>query len=288
MGHRVNWGGRARRLLTASCLLAASGALFLHDQQNRIQPETLEVCSPRLPAAFDGFRIVQVSDLHGKQFGAGNKTLLRAVAAQAPDVIAVTGDWIDHKRQLAAIPALARALSSIAPVYYVTGNHEWATGKARLLKAMLRQNGVIPLSNEYAVLERNGARIVLAGADDPNGPTGQKTPMALTEEIRAALGDPFVILLAHRNESYRLYDRCGVDLALSGHAHGGVIRLPFTDGLISNTGGFFFPNHTAGAYPLEHGGTQVVSRGLGNGGAGFRLFNRPHLPVILLRAVSGA
>ena len=125
---------------------------------------------------------------------------------------------------------------------------------------------------------------MLAGIDDPNGPYDQKTPQELSDEIYAALGDPYVVLLAHRNEYYQVYGQCGFDLTLCGHVHGGLIRLPFTDGLIDNTRSRLFPTHTAGLYPLDGGGTLMVSRGLGNGGISFRLFNRPHLPVIVLKS----
>ena len=259
---------RGRRILLAVLLLSLAGALFLYDQQNRIQPETVEACSPRLPAAFDGFRVVQISDLHGKMFGADNERLLNAVAGLEPDLIAITGD---------------RALSGIAPTYYVTGNHEWAIREARTVKGLLEQNGVIPLTNEYTLLEREGETLVLAGIDDPNGPYDQKSPQELMEEIRAEQGDPYILLLAHRNEYVETYAACGADLILCGHVHGGIIRLPFTDGLIDNTRRRLFPSYTAGLYPLDSGGVLMVSRGLGNGTGVPRLFNRPHLPVIVLR-----
>ena len=274
---------RGRRILLVALLLFLAGALFLYDQQNRIQPETVDACSPRLPAAFDGFRVVQISDLHGKMFGADNERLLKAVAGLEPDLIAITGDLVDDPAQLSMIPALARALSGIAPTYYVTGNHEWAIREARTVKGLLEQNGVIPLTNEHTLLEREGETLVLAGIDDPNGPYDQKSPQELMEEIRAEQGDPYILLLAHRNEYVETYAACGADLILCGHVHGGIIRLPFTDGLIDNTRRRLFPSYTAGLYPLDSGGVLMVSRGLGNGTGVPRLFNRPHLPVIVLR-----
>ena len=284
-GRRARRRRRGRGLILL-LVLAAACALFLYDQQNRIQTETLEAPSARLPAAFDGFRVVQISDLHGKEFGKDNETLAERVAALEPDLIAITGDLVDDPDQLPLVPVLARALSAIAPTYYVTGNHEWAIREARTVKGLLEENGVLPLTNDYVVLERDGAEIVVAGIDDPNGPYDQKTPEELMEEIRAALGDPYVLLLAHRNEYYETYARCGADLTLCGHVHGGLIRLPFTDGLIDNTRRRLFPTYTAGLYPLEGRGVLMVSRGLGNGTGVPRIFNRPHLPVIVLRAAA--
>lgn len=274
---------RGRSVLLVLLVLALAGTWFFYDQQNRIQTEELTISSPRLPAAFDGLRIVQVSDLHGKEFGAGNAALLEKVAELKPDLIAITGDLIDDPEQFPIIAPVARGLAAIAPTYYVTGNHEWAIREAYTVKSALREWGVTVLSNQWLTLERSGQTMVLAGIDDPNGPYDQMTPAELAGEIRAALGDPYILLLAHRNEYHEVYSDCGFDLTLCGHVHGGIIRLPFTDGLIDNTRRRFFPSYTAGLYPLESGGTLMVSRGLGNGGMAFRLFNRPHLPVIILR-----
>ena len=142
--------------------------------------------------------------------------------------------------------------------------------------------GVTVLSNEFLTLERNGDSIVLAGIDDPNGHADQKTPEALAAELRAERGDPFWILLAHRNDRFAgQYSLLGADLTLSGHGHGGIVRLPFTDGLLS-TDRTLFPSHTAGFYE-DNGSTVFVSRGLGNSGPSLRLFNRPELAVLTLR-----
>lgn len=277
-------GRRGLRLLLALALVLLAGGLFFYDQQNRIQTETITAASDRLPAGFDGYRIVQISDLHGKEFGEDNHILLEKTAELEPDLIAITGDVIDDPDQMGILEPLARGLAAIAPTFYVTGNHEWAIREAATVKSLMEEYGVTVLSNEYLKLERGGDTIVLAGIDDPNGPYDQKTPEELSGEIHAALGDPYVLLLAHRNEYYQVYGRCGFDLTLCGHVHGGLIRLPFTDGLVDNTRRRFFPTHTAGLYPLDGGGTLMVSRGLGNGGISFRLFNRPHLPVIVLKA----
>ena len=277
-------GRRGLRLLLVLALVLLAGGLFFYDQQNRIQTETITAASDRLPAGFDGYRIVQISDLHGKEFGEDNHILLEKTAELEPDLIAITGDVIDDPDQMGILEPLARGLAAIAPTFYVTGNHEWAIREAATVKSLMEEYGVTVLSNEYLKLERGGDTIVLAGIDDPNGPYDQKTPEELSGEIHAALGDPYVLLRAHRNEYYQVYGQCGFDLTLCGHVHGGLIRLPFTDGLVDNTRRRFFPTHTAGLYPLDGGGTLMVSRGLGNGGISFRLFNRPHLPVIVLKA----
>ena len=177
---------------------------------------------------------------------------------------------------------MAEALSAIAPTYYVTGNHEWALGGVPELKASLSAHGATVLTNQFLPLERNGDTVVLAGIDDPNGYADQKTPEELAAELYAAWGDPFWILLAHRNNRFpSQYSLLGADLVVSGHAHGGIIRLPGTDGLISHDLELF-PSYTAGLYE-ENGSLLFVTRGLGNSGPSFRLFNRPEIAVVTLR-----
>lgn len=276
---------KALWILAAVLLLCAGLALFFRWQQTGIQTEDISLSDARLPGAFDGLRIALVSDVHSAQFGPDNEALLEAVKGLKPDLIALTGDLVDrYHTDFSMVEPLAWGLVGIAPTYYVTGNHEWAFGSAvvRELKQTLSDCGVTVLSNEYLTLEREGQALVLAGIDDPNGFADQKTLAQLMTEIRSDLGNPFVLLLAHRNNDYPLYARCGVDVTLCGHGHGGIVRLPFTDGLLS-VDRTLFPDHTAGLYQLDYG-QLVVSRGLGNSGPTFRLFNRPHLPVVVLHS----
>ena len=263
-------------------LLLAVVAGFWYFENRTIDSETFEVVSDRLPAAFDGLRVVELADLHGASFGPGNRDLIKAVRAAEPDLIAIDGDLADENTDLSVIRTLAGELVQIAPTYYVTGNHEWAMKGRKELFAILEETGVNTLHNEYVRLERDGQYMVIAGVDDPNGPWDQKTPETLTEEIRAACGDPYTVLLAHRNDMLARWDALGLDVVLAGHAHGGVIRLPVVGGLLG-TGMQFFPEYTAGVY--QKGRTSLlVSRGLGNSGLPFRVFNRPHLPVLVLRS----
>lgn len=274
-------------LVVIAALLAA-GCLWFQWQCWGIETTVTQVELPMLPEEFDGLRIVHLSDLHGHEYGEDSAQLLDMVREQAPDLIAVTGDLIDRAEQMAMIPALAKGLAAIAPTYYVTGNHEWACCDVPQLKALLERCGVTVLSNEYVVLERNGASMVLAGVDDPNGYADQKTPEELYAEIGAEQPGLFTLLLAHRNDEFDRYAGAGYDLVLSGHAHGGIVRLPLTDGLLG-TNRNFFPTRTAGVY-TRGDSTLFVSRGLGNNTVpirGFRLFNRPDLAVVELMQKAG-
>ena len=275
--------GRGRRTLrgTAVLLLLALSILWFLWQQNGLSSETLTVTSA--PSGFDGYRIALITDLHGKQFGPDNRRLLDYVAALDPDLIAMAGDIIHDPVQLAMIPPLAEGLAAIAPTYYVTGNHEWAAGAAQAIEDLLDSRGVRILPNDYVMLERNGDRIALLGAEDPNGYAGQKSIQALAEEVRQAQGgEVYTLLLSHRNNLEDRYVRARIDLTLCGHAHGGLIRLPGTDGLIGPKREFF-PRHTAGLYDLDYG-QLAVSRGLGGQLPTFRLFNRPDVPLVLFRS----
>lgn len=274
---------RSRRLwkFLLFCVLCAA---FFWWSNHALQTERAAFASPRLPAGFDGCTIVQLSDLHGAEFGEHNEDLIRRVREAGPDYIFLTGDLVDRYRQTPRSYAvsLCEALAEIAPTYFVTGNHEWAFPDIRSFKRELRDAGVTVLSNEYVSLSRNGDRILLAGIDDPNGFADQKTPEELARELREAEPEAFWLLLAHRNNYFeKEYSFLGADLVICGHGHGGLIRLPFTDGLVSVERSLF-PSYTSGFYEAN-GGKVFVSRGLGNSGRTFRLFNRPEMVVLTLQ-----
>lgn len=281
---RLRRSFRAARLFTAVILVA----VFLWWNNATLVVKQFDPAFPTLPPGFDGCRIVVLSDLHSAQFGRDNETLLETVAEQSPEYIFVVGDLLDQYRPLPEgyAASVAAGLSAIAPTYYVTGNHEWALRDVPALKKTLSDHGVTVLSNQAVTLERSGDTIVLAGIDDPNGYADQKTPEELAAEVYAACGDPFWILLAHRNNRFaRQYSLLGADLVCSGHAHGGIVRLPGTDGLFSHDLDLF-PSYTAGLYE-ENGSVLFVTRGLGNSGPSFRVFNRPEIAVLTLRRAEG-
>ena len=271
-----------RRILTL-LVLALFCAGFFQWSNRSLQVERFTFTSSRLPQGFAGCIIVQLTDLHGAEFGENNQDLIDQVRALSPDYIFLTGDLLDRFRETPHSYAvdLGAALAAIAPTYFVTGNHEWALPHVPDLKDGLEAAGVTVLDNRFVTLDRGGDQILLAGVDDPNGYADQKTPEELAQEVREAWGDGFWLLLAHRNDRFlRQYSLLGADLVISGHGHGGMIRLPFTDGLIS-TDRTLFPSYTAGFYE-ENGSTAFVSRGLGNSGPSFRLFNRPQVAVLTL------
>ncbi len=261
-------------------------AVIVIDGNTRVVTDSFTLGGRALPEEFEGFRIAHLSDLHASTFGKNNERLISAVREVRPDIICVTGDLVDGERseQEPWVRELIPALTAIAPVYYVSGNHEWAAGWARDLFSILREYGVTVLRNEFVTFGRGDDYIVIAGMDDPNGLRDQKTPERVVEEIRSDHPGKYILMLYHRDTELDMWAELGVDAVLCGHAHGGLVRLPFTDGLVAPGQGLF-PTWTAGIY--EQGGTQMlVSRGLGGAHAGFlplpRIFNNPEVVSITL------
>ena len=271
-------------LLVLTALLAAG---FLLWGNCSLQTTETALVSPALPPAFDGLRIVELADLHGRVFGRGSRRLLAAVRRAEPDLICIDGDLFDEHTDLAMLPPLLRGLCAIAPVYYVTGNHEWRVPGQRGILAQMRACGVTVLQDDWRVLRRGEDALVLAGTDDPCGPAERKTPAELIADIRAEAGEAaFLLLLTHRNDQLPQWSALGVQAVLAGHCHGGVVRLPFVGGLFG-TDRRLFPAWDAGLY--RQGETALyVSRGLGYTNVHFRLFNRPEVAVIVLRRGSPA
>ncbi len=265
-------------LLAAAALLAA----LLLDSRFRLVTTGYELRFASLPPAFDGFRVVQLSDLHGACFGRENARLLRAVRAEEPDLIALTGDLVDSRSDLAQTEALLTRLTEIAPVCYVSGNHEWSERLLPRLTPILARCGVRYLRNESVELARGGARIVLAGVEDPNGPLDMPRPDEVIAQCRETHPDDFLLLLGHRNDWIERYPDLDADLVLCGHAHGGVVRIPGVGGLLG-TDRRLFPEHTEGVH--DSGRYRlVISRGLGSGARIPRLFNNPELVCVTLRS----
>lgn len=241
------------------------------------------VASGALPEAFEGFKIAHVSDLHNAVFGRKNEKLLSLIRAAEPDIIAITGDLIDSRHtDIDSALAFVEAAAEIAPVYYVTGNHEsrldFDAIEPRLIAAGARM-----LRNEAEYIEHGGERIRLAGIDDPSfirtGGTAEERAAAELEQLGDG-GGTFTVLLAHRPELVEVYAEYGAGLVLSGHAHGGQVRLPLLGGLYAPGQGLL-PEYDSGLYSL--GETQmVVSRGLGNSVAPLRVNNRPELVIVTL------
>ena len=273
---------RFLKFLICLCLLTVLVGSFWYYENNTVQTDVFTVSSVVLPAAFDGFRIASITDLHGRSFD--NDRLVRAVREAKPDIIVLVGDLVDKKSDPSMVAPLCSALTGIAPVFYVTGNHEWTRNDLSALMDTMTDTGVTVLANDYRTLELGDSKIVLAGVHDPNGPADMTTPAELTARIREAYPDNYLMVLNHRNDALELWAELGADLVISGHGHGGVIRIPGIGGLV-DTDRSLFPDYDAGLYTSGRT-TMAVSRGLGFIGLSFRLFNRPELMILDLEAAS--
>ena len=244
------------------------------------------ILSSRLPERFDGYRIAHISDLHNAEFGKDNEKLLGILQDTDPDIIAITGDLVDSRNtDLGVALQFTEAAMEIAPCYYVSGNHAARISEYNELKEGLKGQGVIVLEDERFELEQSGEKIAILGVRDPSFQTGYLSGDSETV-IKATLGNiseaenEFTMLLSHRPELFEVYADYNIDLVLSGHAHGGQIRLPFLGGLVAPNQGLF-PKYDAGLF--SEGNTNLsVSRGIGNSIFPLRMNNRPEVVIIEL------
>ena len=234
--------------------------------------------SEKLGADLDGYRIVQISDLHNAEFGKENKKLLETIRSCSPDIIVITGDLVDsnHTNVERAVAFVKEAVK-IAPVYYVTGNHEYwldLSENEQMMQGILAA-GAYDLDDEAVRIEKGDSSFMLAGLDDQH--LSDETLKNLLQEQKNELS----IVLAHEPQYLQNYANAGADLVLTGHAHGGQIRLPFVGGIVAPDQGFL-PEYTSGQYNSADT-EMIVSRGLGNSIIPVRLFNYPEVVCVELR-----
>lgn len=282
---------RAIIILAVVAVLLVGLIVWIAWGNKALQLNTYTLTSNHLPTAFDGYRIAHISDLHNAQLGDGNVDLLDMLKEAEPDLIAITGDLVDSRHTDVTIALqFAEEAVKIAPCYYVTGNHERRLSEYPQIKQELMALGVTVLDDEVVTLEKDGDIVTLIGINDPSfvtdywtgdaAPVVQAQLQELTDE-----SDGFTLLLSHRPELFEVYADFDVDLVLSGHAHGGQIRLPFVGGLVAPNQGLF-PEYEAGLY-TEGNTNMLVSRGIGNSLWPFRVNNRPEVILVELQKADG-
>lgn len=245
-------------------------AAFVFFSNNCITRSEYVVESPKAPEK--DVKIAHLSDLHGKRFGKGNKRLVARVKACNPDFIAITGDIV-HKyrdRDIKVAVETCAELAKVAPVYYVSGNHEMRSTRYRALSRQLQEAGAIVLDDEAVT----AFGINIAGVNCAHIKSGKF--------YNLNDGSGFNLLLAHLPHYIDKFALAGYDLALCGHAHGGQWRLPFTDIGFYSPGQGLFPKYTSGIHSCGNM-KQVISRGLGNSQCPLRLFNRPEIVTVIIR-----
>ena len=224
--------------------------------------------------------IVVVSDLHNTR----HDKLVDMIREINPDIIAMPGDIVDTKFNMKYVNAFLDDIAKLnIPVYYVTGNHEEGAIGTEKIKNDIRNRGITVLSDEFILIEINGVKLTIAGVNDPYRSNSDRWNKKITEKLTGleANNSTYKILLAHRPDLWEIYENLGFDLALSGHAHGGQVRIPFIlNGLFAPHQGLF-PKYAGGHYThdkLNH----IVSRGLSVFWNLPRVFNPPELVHIKL------
>lgn len=295
-GFAARWLGRLLALAAAALVLSAALTAWY------FRPVTTTY---RLSTARGGpsVRLALVTDLHSCRYGKGQRDLLRRLEAVRPDAVFLGGDIFDDVLPDGNTLAFLDAVAARWPCFYVTGNHEFWSGRVREMKAAVRARGIAVLEGTGETVELRGRTFAVCGIDDPtymepgewhppkpdglpaDDPTcriGNEWRRQLAAAEAAIIPGCTAILLSHRPERAADYRGKGFDLVLAGHTHGGQVALPFglLDGLYAPSQGFF-PKYAAGCFDIGGGTAMVVSRGLARESTPLpRWFNHPEVVVI--------
>lgn len=267
----------SRKKLCIYAAVISAAAVFCFWQNNMLTVSEYSYKTDKIGTGLDGFKIVQISDLHNKSFGKNQKRLAEKIERLSPDIIVITGDIADsnHTDIPKALEFIEESVK-IAPTYYITGNHEYWLEDSELAEITdcIENFGAVYLSNETVNAAKNGEIFTLTGVDD-------LSLVNFSDYCPKLDGSKLNVILAHEPQYIADYSVHGnVDLVLSGHAHGGQFRLPFVGGVIAPDQGFF-PEYTEGVHKMGNT-TMIISRGLGNSVIPLRLFNYPEIVCVTL------
>lgn len=247
-----------------------------------------EIKSNKLPVEFNKFKIVHLSDFHSYDFGKSNVKVIEKINDENPDIIVMTGDMVNkYDKKFDRFLRLSEDLSKNYEIYYIVGNHEKRLRNYHLnfIMEKLRQFNIKILNDKKIIINKKNAFINIYGVDIPlpfykirNKPTNIKE--TVDSVLKNCDQKEYNILLAHNPLYFDTYSKYNVDLTLSGHVHGGMIRLPFVGGVLSPERKLF-PKYSSGVYKVNNK-ELVVSRGLGHSKPGMRLFNVPEIVSITL------
>ncbi|MEE3482017.1 MAG: DUF1294 domain-containing protein [Lachnospiraceae bacterium] len=285
-------------LLFVWILLIMAGDHFL------ITTSRYEVTSEKLPEDFSGLNVVQLSDIHIVRSDFQRDAILSKVKREKPDLIALTGDLVDAPRyssgtDMRRTVELCGELAQIAPTYYIYGNHEMILlddPEKNVFKVAVEEAGVKLLNVKAETFQKAGVTFNICGLQDPSilykdpvlsqyNDNKSRIEAELDIVLKGLDKDNFTLVLSHRPELLDVYAEYPVDLVLSGHAHGGQVRLPVGRvGLFAPNQGFF-PKYTSGTYLSSNGGTEmIVSRGLGESIIPVRFFNMPEIVSVTINS----
>ena len=218
--------------------------------------------------------------------------LVEEVKNENPDIIVLTGDLVHDRGSYEPGTILAKKLALMSKVFFVTGNHDLKRADYRKFQEALDKTTTVTLHNQSVAIKRNGKKITLSGIEDPFSETGANvTENILNSVNKIEKTDNYHIVLFHRANHMDLLCNKGFDLIISGHMHGGQVRLPNGRGVCTPRSSWgsgspmLFPKYFAGHYKKD-GTDMIVSRGIGNPMIIPRLFNRPELTVIILKSAN--
>lgn len=256
-------------------VLILATAVFVIYENNHLIVKNVEYQNLEVPDMFVGYRIVQLSDVHDKTFGKNNDRLIEKVMGLNPDIIVITGDIVDDERsKTAKAGKLVTNLVKIAPVYYISGNHEddyLSEEKYDELMKVLEESGAYVFKESGQVeISKDDEKIVLCGLKDCDI---YRADIRMPEES-------LNILLAHEPQWIRKYSEMNADVVLSGHTHAGQIALPGGRAVYAPGQGLF-PKYSEGVYGYKDT-TLIISSGLGMAGIPVRFFTNPEIICIRL------
>lgn len=276
-------------------IIIALFVFLMHKEIHHLTVSKYEIRSNKIPAEFNRVKVVLLTDLHNNTFGKNNEDLLKRIRSEQPDYIMIAGDMlVGHKKAdyYETLDFLG-TLSKEYEIYYVNGNHEQRLAEGEETKDtiykeyhdILAANGIHFVHNQTVKIKRKDAVIQVTGLEIASEYYKKlKRPKMTNEYIKKCIGkcDPktYTILLAHNPMYFDYYAKWGADLVLSGHIHGGVMRLPYLGGVISPQY-IFFPRYDSGRFEQDSS-TMLLSRGLGVHTLKIRIFNRPEMMVFTL------
>lgn len=273
-----------KNILKAATVLGGA-YVVLKGLDDKLEVTRYEISSSKIPADFDGFKIVQISDVHSDIVPG----LFDAIKGEKPDIIVSTGDLVHHDGEYTKSLDFCRELSMLAPIYAVTGNHDLWRGDYKEFERELSDIGVYTLHSNNVIIHRQSSAVSLYGIDDPLSVTTKNINSFLDKEAsKLKPFDGYKIFLFHRANWLDYFKDYDFDLILSGHMHGGQLRIPGVGGFVaprsswSDKNSMLFPKYFGGYY--EFADTKmIVSRGLGNPMIIPRIFNRRELVSITLK-----
>lgn len=267
-----------------------------------VERKKIEICRYNVKSSKinSKLRIIMLADLHSKDYGNGNQKLIEMIKEESPDIILIAGDMFvgSRKDDCQVAMSIISQLTNIAPVFYGLGNHEdrvkdyideWTESKYHWYATQIKAMGVTILDNQSQLICINGESINLTGLTAPREYFEKFNHTIMPVDLISQLvGDSnrevYQILIAHNPVHLESYISWGADLTVSGHLHGGIIRLPFLGGIITPQVKVL-PRFSAGRYEMD-GRVGIISRGLGEHTVNIRFGNLPELSVIELEGTN--